>query len=429
MVAAAKMETTGIPIDVQAHRGIVLHWNSIKDTLIGRINADYHVYDGSTFKRDRFAAYLNTKCISWPLLPSGQPQLDDDTFRDMVRMHPEIAPLRELRVSLSQLRLSDLAIGRDGRNRCVLSAFQARTGRNQPSTSRFVFGLAVWLRCLIKPTVGHALAYIDWGQQEFGTAAALAGDAAMLAAYLSGDPYLAFAKQAGAAPTTATKQTHPAIREQFKACALAVQYGMEEMSLGQRIGQSSARARELLRLHRETYHQFWRWSDACLDHAFLYGHLYTAFGWRLHVGPFANPRSIRNFPMQANGAEMLRLACCIATENGVSVCAPVHDALLIEASLKGIDHAVAETQRAMAEASRVVLGGLELRSEATIIRYPDRYCDPRGHRMWETVEAVIADQHEGDLGIGATVPAHPCSPAPSTYISLKGSADGNTQVP
>ena len=39
--------------------------------------------------------------------------------------------------------------------------------------------------------------------------------------------------------------------------------------------------------------------------------------------------------MQANGAEMLRLACCFATERGVRVCAPVHDAILIEAPGEG----------------------------------------------------------------------------------------------
>ncbi len=48
------------------------------------------------------------------------------------------------------------------------------------------------------------------------------------------------------------------------------------------------------------------------------------------VGPDANPRSLRNFPCQANGAEMLRLACCLATERGVNVVAPVHDASIVE---------------------------------------------------------------------------------------------------
>ena len=55
--------------------------------------------------------------------------------------------------------------------------------------------------------------------------------AAMQAAYLSGDPYLAFAKQAGAVPADATKATHGPTRELFKQCVLAVQYGMEADSL------------------------------------------------------------------------------------------------------------------------------------------------------------------------------------------------------
>ena len=35
--------------------------------------------------------------------------------------------------------------------------------------------------------------------------------------------------------------------------------------------------------------------------------------------------------MQGDGRETLRLACCLATERGVEICAPVHDAVLIEA--------------------------------------------------------------------------------------------------
>lgn len=136
----------------------------------------------------------------------------------MARSYLEIALLRELRVALSQMRLSELAVGSDGRNRCLLSAFRARTGRNQPSNSEFIFGPAVWLRGLIQPKSGHGIAYIDWSQQEFGIAAALSGDPLMQEAYLSGDPYLAFAKQAGAVPVDATKQSHKAERDQFKAC-------------------------------------------------------------------------------------------------------------------------------------------------------------------------------------------------------------------
>jgi hypothetical protein len=93
--------------------------------------------------------------------------------------------------------------------------------------------------------------------------------------------------------------------------------------------------------------------------------------------------------MQANGAEMLRLACCLATERGVAVCAPVHDALLIEAPVEELEEAVAMTQEAMAEASAAVLGGPKLRAEAKLVRSPERYVDERGASMWATVWAIL----------------------------------------
>ena len=122
------------------------------------------------------------------------------------------------------------------------------------------------MRGFIKPRPGMAIAYLDWSQQEFGIAAALSGDDVMQEAYCSGDPYLAFAKQAGAVPSEATKQSHKAERERFKQCVLATQYGMGAASLALRIGQSEAHARQLLDLHRSTYRKFWKWSDATQDH-------------------------------------------------------------------------------------------------------------------------------------------------------------------
>ena len=166
------------------------------------------------------------------------------------------------------MRLSDLAVGHDDRNRTMLSAFRSITGRNQPSNARFIFGPSAWLRGLIKPPPGHGVAYIDWAQQEFGIAAALSGDPMMMEAYRSGDPYLAFAKQAGAVPADATKATHGFEREQFKACVLAVQYGMGAEGAGPAHRPTDdPRARICCGLHRETYRAFWRWSDAVVDHA------------------------------------------------------------------------------------------------------------------------------------------------------------------
>ena len=155
-------------------------------------------------------------------------------------------------------------MGSDGRNRCLLSAFRSRTGRNQPSNSKFIFGPATWLRSLIRPEPGMALAYVDFSSQEMGIAAALSGDAALLDAYRSGDVYLSFAKQAGLAPPDATKASHGEVRERCKAVVLGTLYGMGPETLARRIGRPPCEARELLALHRATYPRFWRWSEAAV---------------------------------------------------------------------------------------------------------------------------------------------------------------------
>jgi hypothetical protein len=283
MAAVAHMEWTGIPIDKVTLQRLRSGWEDIQQALIEQIDAGRGIYEGRSFRRDHWKAWLAERNIPWPTLESGELDLCDDTFRSMAKAYPEVAPIRELRHALSQMRLEDLAVGSDGRNRCLLSPFASRTGRNQPSNTRYIFGPAVWLRSLIQPPSGMAVAYVDYEQQEFGIAAALSGDARMMDAYNTGDPYLAFAVQAGAAPPGATKKTHGEIRELFKTCALGVQYAMGEISLAQRIGKSPAVGRELLQLHRRTYPTFWRWSDSAVDYGMLHGHLQTVFGWTVHL--------------------------------------------------------------------------------------------------------------------------------------------------
>ena len=392
MKAAALIEWYGIPIDAATLALLRQYWGAIQDDLIRAVDRDYGVFDGRSFRLERFEHFLARNGIPWPRLESGRLDLSDGTFRQMARIYPVIAPLRELRAALSELRLADLAVGTDARNRTLMSAFRARTSRCQPSNSKYIFGPSVWLRFLIAPPPGYGVAYIDWCQQEHGIAARLSGDLAMQAAYLSGDPYLEFAKQAGAVPPWATKQSHPNERELFKQCTLAVAYGMEAQGLANRIGQPIIVGRNLLRAHHETCRRFWPWSDAVVDTAVLHGSIATVLGWPIHTVEGYNPRSLRNFPMQANGAEMLRLAACFAVERGIEVCALVNDAVLICAPLPGLSEFVEQMRACMAEASRIVLDGFELRTDVHIVQHPDRYEDPRGKVMWQRVMDLIAQR-------------------------------------
>jgi DNA polymerase I-like protein with 3'-5' exonuclease and polymerase domains len=290
---------------------------------------------------------------------------------------------------LDEMKLADLAVGHDGRNRTPLRPFTARTGRNQPGSAAYIFGPAVWLRNLIKPEPSRALAYLDWSQQEFGIAAALSQDKNMDLAYRSGDPYLAFAKMARAVPENATKQSHPKERDLYKQCVLATQYGQGAKGLGERIGQSQHAAQQLLNHHHMVFRTFWDWSDIQLDNAFHRSYITTRSGWRMLVGEDANSRSVRNFLMQATGCDLLQHACCLLTEAGISVCGPIHDAILIEASLHEIDATVAAAQQAMLRASKYYLNGYELQSEVEIVRYPNHYEPEKGQETWKTVVSIL----------------------------------------
>ncbi len=391
MKCVANIEFNGIPLNAHLLQNLQNNFELIKKKLIAKIDQQYGVYDGTVFKQSLFECYLKSKNISWPLSENGKLKLDKDTFRDQVKSYPELELLKELRTTISEIKLKDIAMGADSRNRLMLSPFQSKTGRNQPSNSKFIFGPASWIRSLIKPEKNQAIAYIDWSQQEFGIAAALSEDPNMKLAYTSGDPYLAFAIQAKAVPEDATKKSHPIERDLYKACVLAVQYGMGAGSLAERIKKPQIYAEELLKMHREVYSIFWTWSDRCLDFAMLTGKIQTTFGWTLHIGKDANPRSIRNFPMQANGSEILRIAIILAIENGIKIIAPVHDAILIEAPIELIDEHISITQRCMEEASAIVLNGFQLRSDVEAVKYPDFFIDKRGIEMWKTVNELLAD--------------------------------------
>ena len=180
---------------------------------------------------------------------------------------------------------------------------------------------------------------------------------------------------------------------------------MSEVGLAKQLGITTAEARHLLQLHRQAFPDYWRWSDAVADYGMLHGRVHTVFGWTLSVTRDTKARSLRNFPMQGNGAEILRMACSLSTERGISVCAPVHDALLVEAPVDRIEDVVIQTQRYMREAGEIVLDGFPLASDAKVISHPHRYMDRRGRRMWDTVMQIVNSYQqpcEGSPGKAAT---------------------------
>ena len=404
---SAVMEHHGVPIDMEIFQQLADKdvWRAVRDEMVPAIDAQYGVYvrrnnsSDWTFSHEMWIAYLKREGIydAWPRLASGALDMRRKTFEDMTKGFPQLEALRQLRHARDKMRRIKLAVGHDARNRTVLWPFKSKTGRTQPKASTWIFSPAVWLRSLIKPEPGMAVAYVDYSSMEFLIAASLSDGHCgpvnnMLDMYRTGDPYLSFAKSVGAVPQTATKKSHETVRDRYKIMLLSTQYGLSATSLAARLNIPTFDAHEMLSQHHQQFAQYWAWSDDYVAHALQTGVVRTAFGWTYRIGIVGpvNDRSLRNWPIQSTGADILRIACILAVRHGIKLLAPVHDAVLIEAPIDRIEADVALMQEIMRRASRIVLnatadGTHELRTDAKIIRFPDRYTDKRG---------------DGDLGPG-----------------------------
>src|SRR5262249_30906142 len=85
------------------------------------------------------------------------------------------------------------------------------------------------------------------------------------------------------------------------------------------------------------------------------------------------------------------------------VCAPIHDAVLICTRLDRLNADIAKMRAAMAEASRAVLSGFELGTDANVICWPDRYSDPRGAVMWSRIIKLSIPEHVRCSALSMTI--------------------------
>lgn len=396
MWTVAQQERRGVPLDLPLLGRIRNRWDDMCADLVSEMDRPFGVYefeDGKPhWRKERFAALVRRNGMSWPTYADGTLDERDQTFREMEGKYPFIGPLRELRYSLSKLRLNDLQVGSDGRNRTLLGPYGSKTARNQPSNAKYVFGPAKWIRFLITPSPGWGLIHRDYSQQEVRIAAVLSGDTALLEACESGDAYLGVAEQLGFLSDSMSASERKAVRQLFKTVVLGIQYGLGALSLAVRTGISLYEAGEILARLRARFWRFEAYVQSVLDHAGLLLEISTPFGWTMQCPPETNPRTIRNFPMQSTGAEIMHVACVLAERRGIRIVAPIHDAFLAEAPLGQLEEASIALDRAMRDASAVVLRGYELPTGADVqlIRPGERYFDDRGEAMWNTVTRLVA---------------------------------------
>jgi hypothetical protein len=418
--AVARIERAGIPVDRCGYDRLVRNRERLKSRLIDDFESNHgpapYIKDRNgihKFSFKRLSAYLNHLGLlhAWRKTPKHRLSTNEEYLQEMACGHGALRPLADLVKRIGDLRQFGLTVGSDGRARYPVMPFKGDTGRNYPKARRFLFAQSSWTRGFIMPPPGEWVGYIDWSAAEFSIAAALSQDAAMLAAYQGGDPYLQSAISMGFAPQGATKQTHGTIRDVIKVWLLSAQYGATAISLENALPPELATtmpdplasAAEFLEKHHRVYSRYWEWAEKRVELFVHETHLEeTIFGWRHRLNTRLKQWQVRNqslnFPMQSTCAEILRWACIYATEGGIEVSAPVHDALLVGGKTKDMQSTVVRARACMDRASELVLG-FAMRTDVKIVTNPDRFIDPRGMETWRTIarslDTVEKEQTDG----------------------------------
>jgi hypothetical protein len=393
--AIALIQARGMPIDMVMWNLVQENKAAVVTELLRRLDpsqdTDCPIYNPEgEFSYARFERWLvHVGVTAWPRLDSGALDLEGDTFRIMSHI-PGIEGLHALRDSLRVIVGSKLPIGRDGRNRPSLFPFGTATGRNAHRKSLYNAhaGMRGFMQFL--PTVIGG--YLDWRTQEVGIAAVLSGDKALMEAYRSGDVYHSLARMCGLTTDLDVerwKKTSAGVRHRMKSLQLAISYGMGVPSLSRGLNRHPLIASEIILRHQRTYPQFWEWRAMMVDMAMLARRIESVFGWPLRISTSPNERTLYNFPMQAGGAEMLRLAAWRLCEAGIIPCMLVHDGILFEeTNPERIEHA----KEIMRQAGRDVCGGFEIGVDVDQMliggaRYRDKR--PMAQAMWAAIEDVL----------------------------------------
>lgn len=274
-----------------------------------------------------------------------------------------------------------------------MNIYGAQSGRSQPAASGFMFLKPAWKRALVPPKDGYFMAGVDYGQQEFFLSGLESEDKNMIAAYLSGDPYLFGAKLAGAIPPNGTKETHKLERDTFKNTYLGILFGMTKYGLAIKLTNDLGReytedeAQEQIDLFEDAYPAYMEWKRDILDRYESGEGIALPCGWKM--GPDNdNPRSALNVPIQGMGASIMRKAVDLAVGRGCRVVKTLHDALYIEGRI-GNEKQIVTLMDSMREAFQFYYKGTKLYDTAGKIKLDPFAWSPN----FEKDSEIVVDKH------------------------------------
>lgn len=461
-VCTAYCEYIGIPINMPLLHKIIDKTPEILQSHKETVNAYFNFFipdiqrppitrkNGSVFHykltpaHKDMAAYQNyvasLNIPNFPKTKTGKYKLDKDTLEEFGYWGglEELWKYNKTESSLKWFNKENgngffENLGSDDRVRPYYGIFGTQTGRNAAKAKTFPLAMSSWLRAIIQPPKDLYIIGADFSQQEVYVAAILSGDENLLKAYLSGDVYLAFAKQAGLVPEYATKSSHKFERDLCKGTVLGLQFGMGPIKLKYKLILDSGskpedfkevaertiteeqqwrcdafnliarkyskeeiyfdkywheKTSELITAHKTVFSRYWQWVYEVTNEYKSGTPLSSNDGWVLFCDNPSIP-SVRNFLVQGNAASITRRAIVLMVEHGLQVMCGLHDAVYVitdtplgtETIMNGL----------MLQATQEILKErcTNIRIDFKVIDHNTVWVEDKGKKDWEKLKGFL----------------------------------------
>jgi DNA polymerase I len=182
MSAAAWVRHVGIPINLPLYRRFSMNAGALRSAFIEKHADRLDVYERGHFNFAKYEAFLAREELlaEWPRTAKGRLATSGRVLERIAESHPIIEEfllfsdtvdlLEGIGSSFNEAgeieeeedKVQGLLIGADSRNHAAVFPFGAKTSRNNPRGRMFLFTNPIWMRFLIRPEKGRAIAYLDW---------------------------------------------------------------------------------------------------------------------------------------------------------------------------------------------------------------------------------------------------------------------------
>ncbi|MGR5452263.1 DNA polymerase [Vibrio sp. PNB22_3_1] len=239
----------------------------------------------------------------------------------------------------------------------VVSPFHTKTGRDTPLGAALNYiGKEYWPK-LLQPPDGFAYVLLDYQQQEPVIAAHLAGCDTLLTWYEQGDIYERLCQLSTGLPLT---------RIQAKQLLISVLYGIGKAKLAIKLNVSELQVSQWLKDIEKVIEPIKRFLDKT-GKEIQQAQTVRSLDWRYSVNVTDSFNSLRNWKVQAMGADIMRRACLGFDAAQIRLLLTNHDSFLIKLPEANLETEIERADQVLGYASAAVLGNQTLKTKVEMI--------------------------------------------------------------